>query len=89
VAIQNFEERVIKIISQAVPAAYRKVKITPDLDLTRHLGFSSLALAMMVSSFEEEFGVEIDPSDLSVAKLRTVKDLLQIGKELVEQAGGK
>ncbi len=89
-AVQNFEERVIKVISQAVPAAYKKVKITPESSLARDLGLDSLAVAMLVFKFEEEFGVEIDgvEDDLDMASLRTVKDVLRIGREIVEKAGG-
>lgn len=87
---QNFEERVIKVISQAVPASYKKVKITPESNLARDLGLDSLAVAMLVFKFEEEFGVEIDgiEDDLDMSSLRTVKDVLTIGREILAKAGG-
>ena len=89
-SVQNFEERVIKVISAAVPAAYKKVKITPESNLARDLGLDSLAVAMLVFKFEEEFAVEFDgvEDDLDMASLRTVKDVLRIGREIVEKAGG-
>lgn len=89
-SVQNFEERVIKVISAAVPAAYKKVKITPESNLARDLGLDSLAVAMLVFKFEEEFSVEFDgvEDDLDMASLRTVKDVLRIGREIVEKAGG-
>ena len=78
VAVTNFEERVIKVISQAVPASYRKVKITPESNLARDLGLDSLAVAMLVFKFEEEFGIDMDgvEDDLDMSSLRAVKDVL-------------
>lgn len=87
-SVTNFEERVIKVISQAVPAAYKKVKVTPEANLTRDLGLDSLAIAMLVFKFEEEFQIEIDGDELDISSLRTVKDILRIGREVVEKAGG-
>jgi acyl carrier protein len=90
VSVQNFDERVMKVIAQAVPAAYKKVKITPESNLARDLGLDSLAVAMLVFKFEEEFGIEIDgvEDDLDMASLRTVKDVLRVGREIVQKAGG-
>ncbi|MBK8252014.1 MAG: DUF1493 family protein [Polyangiaceae bacterium] len=88
--MQNFDERVMKVIAQAVPAAYKKVKITPDSHLARDLGLDSLAVAMLVFKFEEEFNVEFDgiEDDLDMASLRTVKDVLRIGREIITKVGG-
>lgn len=88
--MQNFDERVMKVIAQAVPAAYKKVKITPDSNLARDLGLDSLAVAMLVFKFEEEFNVEFDgiEDDLDMASLRTVKDVLRIGREILTKVGG-
>lgn len=89
-AVANFEERVLKVITQAVPASYKKVKVTPESNLARDLGLDSLAVAMLVFKFEEEFGVEIDglEDDIDMSSLRTVKDVLKIGREIVDKAGG-
>lgn len=89
--VQNFEERVIKVISQAVPASYKKVKITPEANLARDLGLDSLAVAMLVFKFEEEFEIDMDgvEDDIDMASLKQVKDILRIGREIVEKAGGK
>lgn len=88
---QNFDERVIKVISQAVPASFKKVKITPELNLARDLGLDSLAVAFLVFKFEEEFNIDIDGLDeeVDMASLRTVKDILRVGREIVTKAGGK
>ncbi len=89
-AVANFEERVLKVITQAVPASYKKVKVTPESNLARDLGLDSLAVAMLVFKFEEEFGVDIDglEDDIDMSSLRTVKDVLKIGREIVDKAGG-
>jgi len=91
VSVQNFEERVIKVIAQAVPASYKKVKITPESNLARDLGLDSLAVAMLVFKFEEEFEIDMDgvEDDLDMSSLKTVKDVLRIGRDIVEKAGGK
>lgn len=89
-AVSNFEERLLKVIAQAVPAAYKKVKITPESNLARDLGIDSLALASLLFKLEEEFGVELDEvaEDFDMSSLRFVKDLIRIGREIVEKAGG-
>lgn len=89
--VQNFEERVMKVISQAVPASYKKTKITPESNLARDLGLDSLAVAMLVFKFEEEFEIDMDgvEDDIDMASLKQVKDILRIGREIVEKAGGK
>lgn len=88
---QNVEERILKVISNAVPAAYKKAKIRPDSVLQRDLGLDSLAVAFLVFKFEEEFGIELDglEEEVDMAGLRTVSDILRVGKEVVEKAGGK
>ena len=90
-SVVNFEERVLKVISQALPAAYRKVKVTPESNLARDLGLDSLALAALLFKFEEEFGIEIDDvaDDFDMSSLRAVKDLLRVGREIVQKAGGR
>jgi len=87
---QKFDERVLKVVAAQVPAAYKKVKITPETNLARDLGIDSLAVAMLVFKFEEEFGIDIDglDEDIDMASLRTVKDLLRVGREIVTKAGG-
>lgn len=89
--VQNFEERVMKVISQAVPASYKKAKITPESNLARDLGLDSLAVAMLVFKFEEEFEIDMDgvEDDIDMASLKHVKDILRIGREIVEKSGGK
>lgn len=89
-AVSNFDERVIKVIAQVVPAAYKKAKITPESNLARDLGIDSLALASLLFKLEEEFGVELDDveEDFDMSSIRLVKDLLRIGREVVEKAGG-
>lgn len=90
-SVQNFDERVLRVISQALPAAYRKVKVTPESNLARDLGLDSLALAALLFKFEEEFGIEIDDVDegFDMSSLRTVKDVLRVGRDIVQKAGGK
>lgn len=88
-SVANFEERVLKIVGAAVPPAYRKAKVTRESNLARDLGIDSLALMHLVFKFEEEFGVEIDADEVDAGSLRTVNDLLKLGKEIVDKAGGR
>ena len=90
-SVQNFEERVMKIISQSLPSAFKKAKITPESHLTRDLGLDSMALASLIFKFDEEFGVDSmeEQDDFDLGSLRTVKDLLRIGREIVDKAGGQ
>lgn len=89
-SIANFEERALKVISQAVPPAFRKVKVTRESNLTRDLGFDSFAFVSLVNSFDEEFGVDSLEvrDDFDRSSIRTVADVLRIGREIVEQGGG-
>jgi acyl carrier protein len=87
VAVENFEERVLKIISLTVPAAFKKVKVSRESHLARDLGFDSFAFLALVDKFEEEFGVEVDTDEVNIATLRTVKDVLDLGRQVVEKGG--
>lgn len=88
-SVANFEERVLKIVRASVPPAFKKAAVSRESNLARDLGIDSLALMHLVFKFEEEFGVEVDADEVDAGSIRTVKDLLTMGKEIVEKAGGR
>ena len=87
--LQDFDERIRKLIGQAIPGGYKKVRISEESTL-HELGLSSLAVVTLVFKFEEEFNVDVLSlqQDLDLVQLRTVKDVLALGRQLVEKAHG-
>ena len=58
------------------------IEITMDSSLVDDLGLSSLEVISLVSSFEDEFDVEIP--DRLIPKMRTVKDIVTYLEENAE-----
>ncbi len=67
-AVENFEERVKKIITEqlAVDAA----EVTPQAQFVQDLGADSLDTVELVMALEEEFDIEIPDEDAE--KIKTV-----------------
>ena len=58
------------------------IEITMDSSLVDDLGLSSLEVISLVSSFEDEFDIEIP--DRLIPKMRTVKDVVTYLEENAE-----
>jgi len=66
-------EKVQNMLSEQLQIDKSKIKL--ESDILRDLDADSIALFYMVMSIEEEYKVSID--DATVAKLKTVKDVVE------------
>jgi len=81
------EQRVLKLVAQALPRKYKNTIIGPETQLRSQLGVDSLGLLALLFSFEKEFRLDMSKVDLApfVGRLKTVGDLLTVSQELLEQ----
>jgi len=84
----GFEEQVVSLIASGVSGKFKKVRITAQTNLQTELGLDSIGMLALVFRFEELFGIDIAQLgiDINVAKLRTVTDLINAGREIVNKA---
>ena len=84
----EFEEKILSLIAQAVPAKFRKAKITRDMSLRKDLGIDSLGLMALVFRIEESFGIDLSElgANVSINQLRTVGDAIDVSREVVGRA---
>lgn len=87
-AQQEFDHKILALISEAVPGRFRKVKITEETRLQGDLGLDSLGLAALVFRLEEVFGIDLGGVDLglNLSRMRTVGDAINASREIVARA---
>ncbi|HKT49020.1 MAG TPA: phosphopantetheine-binding protein [Candidatus Angelobacter sp.] len=87
----KLEEKILGLIAEGIPGKFKKVKLTPETNLQKELGLDSIGMLALVFRFEEVFGIDIAQLgiDINVAKLRTVGDLLQAGRDILTEAESK
>lgn len=83
----EFEDKVFALIAEAVPGKFKKTRITRETNLQKELGLDSLGMLSLVFRFEELYGIDIAQMgiDVNIAKLKTVADLLNVGREIVSR----
>jgi len=83
----TFDEKVLKLIAEAVPGKLKKGGIAKEMRL-RDLGLDSLGMAAMVFRLEEAFDVCLDDIDLGInpGQMRTVEDAISVSREIVRRA---
>jgi len=79
--MENFDQQVIKIISEV--SNFAESKITPDSHLAYDLGIDSLDMLRMSRKFDKRLGINF-PSD-NIAEQKTVKDVIDSAKLLNEK----
>ena len=86
--MDNFDEKILSLLSEAVPGKFKKTKITQEMHLQRDLGIDSLAIAALVFRLEEVFGIDLTDVDFgtSLSQMRTVSDAINMSKEIIKQA---
>jgi acyl carrier protein len=85
---QQIDEKIMSLIAEAVHGKFKKVAIVKETQLQKELGLDSIGILSAVFRFEEKFGVELGRLDLriDVGKLRTVGDVIDMGREILKQA---
>jgi len=84
----EFEAKVLSLIAEAVPAKFRKSKITPELRLQHDLGLDSIGMLALMFRFEQEFRIDLATIDLGAAlgQMQTVGEALAVGRDVLERA---
>jgi acyl carrier protein len=84
----KFDESVIALIAEAVPGKFKKTRITLETNLQRELGLDSLGMLSLVFRFEELYGIDIAQMgiEINVAKLKTVGDIIAVGRDIISKA---
>jgi acyl carrier protein len=84
----KFDEKIMTIIAGAVPGKFKKTKITRETHLQKELGLDSIGVLAMVFRFEEVFSIDIAEMgvEIDIAKLKTVGDVINAGRDILSKA---
>jgi acyl carrier protein len=87
-AVDEFADKIIKLIAEAVPRRYRKAGLRTDMHLKHDLGLDSMGLAALLFRLESAFEVDLSTLDLGaqMGSIRTVGDAIAMSRKLVGQA---
>ena len=72
------EERVIEIIENLT--GYKKLKENKDIDLLENEILDSLAFVELITVLEEEFDIEIQPTQVNPETWRNVEKIIELIK---------
>lgn len=74
------EEKIIEIIENLT--GYKELKENRDIDLLENEILDSLAFVELITSLEEEFDIEIQPTQVEPNTWRSVKKIVVLVKSL-------
>lgn len=79
---RNFkmEEKIIEIIENLT--GYKKLKENRDIDLLENEILDSLAFIELITTLEEEFDIEIQPTQVEPNTWRNIKQISDLVKSL-------
>lgn len=82
------DEQIISLIASNIAGKFKKVNICKQTSLQKELGLDSIGMLALVFRFEELFGVDIAQMgiEINVAKLKTVDDLINAGRDILSKA---
>lgn len=75
------EEKIIEIIENLT--GYQELKENKEMDLLENEILDSLAFIELITALEEEFDIEIQPTQVEPNTWRTVKNIADFVKSLV------
>lgn len=75
------ENKIIEIIEEI--SGYKELKNNIDIDLLENEIIDSLGFIELISSLEEEFCIEIQPTQISPDTWRNVKNIKKLVEELM------
>ena len=76
----QMEEKIIEIIENLT--GYDKLKENVDIDLLENEILDSLAFIELMTTLEEEFNIEIQPTQVDPNTWRSVKKIVELVEEL-------
>ena len=79
----NMGEKVIQIIENLT--GYKKLKENRDIDLLENEIFDSLAFIELIATLNEEFDIEIQPTQVDPNTWRNIKKISDLVKSLQEE----
>lgn len=84
---EKIDEKIMTIVTGAVPGKFKKTRITRETHLQKELGLDSIGVLAMVFRFEEVFGIDIAEMDvdIDIAKLKTVGDVINAGRQILSK----
>ena len=82
--IENVDKEITSIIADV--AEVDTGEITPDSNLIKDLGINSIKAIEIVVALEKKYKVSIRDED--VPKITTVKQIIDLTRELIQQKGG-
>lgn len=74
------EEKIIKIIVNLT--GFNQLKENKDIDLLENEILDSLAFIELITALEEEFNIEIQPTQINPDTWRSVKKIIELVKSL-------
>ena len=77
------ENRIIEIIEEI--SGYKELKENKDIDLLENEIIDSLGFIELISYLEDEFDIEIQPTQINPNTWRYVESIKKIVKELMER----
>ncbi|GHH76880.1 hypothetical protein GCM10018793_23650 [Streptomyces sulfonofaciens] len=79
----NVVERVRKVLAEVLPGELQAQDIPEDADMVTELGLDSLTAIEFLLRVEDEFDIELDYENLSLAQLTSVRQFSAevIGRE--------
>ena len=75
------ENKIIEIIEEI--SGYKELKNNIDIDLLENEIIDSLGFIELISSLEDEFDIEIQPTQISPDTWRYVKNIKKLVEELI------
>ena len=80
----SLEDRVSEILIEYARTAPKTVPLTSEVSLRDDLAIESLSLVSVVLRFEDDFGLEIVDSAPDLNSLRTVGDVVNLVRTLLD-----
>lgn len=74
------EEKIIRIFEEITD--YKNLKDNKDIDLLENEILDSLAFIELIAALEEEFNIEIQPTQVSSDTWRYIKNIVKLVEEL-------
>lgn len=80
----EIDQAILKYLREVIPWQFAKKEIQPEMSLQTELGIDSLGKVAIAFRLEEEFGADLTQFSGGLEEILTVKDLMNVARQLVE-----
>lgn len=87
-ADDNANALILNLLREVIPWQFAKKEIRPEMSLQHELGVDSLGKLALAFRLEEKFGVDLSDFSSDINSIRTVGDVLEVAKDLIERTEG-